>query len=130
MPVEPLSVEPHSVEPVSVGPVSVGPVSVGPVSLEPVAQDSSAAADSQDQVSHFTDYGLEGVWDVTVTIRDPVGNPLQSFRAMNMYIRGGAFEEFGARNPPGTADSIRVCNRIGINHLRCLATLTGFEPVF
>jgi hypothetical protein len=65
------------------------------------AQDSSAAADSQDQISPFTDDGLEGVWDVTVTIRDSAGNPLQSFRAMNMYIRGGVFEEFGARNPPG-----------------------------
>jgi hypothetical protein len=64
------------------------------------AQDSSPAADSQGQVSHFTDYGLEGVWDVTVTIRDSAGNPLQSFRAMNMYIPGGVFEEFGARNPP------------------------------
>ena len=65
------------------------------------AQDSSAPADSQDQASRFTDHALEGVWDVTVTIRDPAGNPLQSFRAMNMYIRGGVFEEFGARNPPG-----------------------------
>jgi hypothetical protein len=64
------------------------------------AQDSSPVAESQDQVSRFTDYGLEGVWDVTVTIRDSAGNPLQSFRAMNMYIRGGVFEEFGARNPP------------------------------
>jgi hypothetical protein len=64
------------------------------------AQDSSAAADSQDQVSPFTDHGLDGVWDVTVTIRDSAGNPLQPFRAMNMYIRGGVFEEFGARNPP------------------------------
>jgi hypothetical protein len=65
------------------------------------AQDSSAPADSQDQASRFTDHALEGVWDVTVTIRDPAGNPLQSFRAMNMYIRGGVFEEFGTRNPPG-----------------------------
>jgi hypothetical protein len=65
------------------------------------AQESSAPADSQDQVTPFTDYGLEGVWDVTVTIRDSAGNPLQSFRAMNMYIHGGVFEEFGARNPPG-----------------------------
>lgn len=64
------------------------------------AQDFSVAADSQNQVSPFTDHGLEGVWDVTVTIRDSAGNPLQSFRAMNMYIRGGVFEEFGARNPP------------------------------
>ena len=46
------------------------------------AQDSSAAADSQDQVSPFTDHGLEGVWDVTVTIRDLAGNPRQSFRAI------------------------------------------------
>ena len=57
------------------------------------AQDSSATADSQGQVSQFSDYGLEGVWDVTVTIRDSARNPLQSFRAMNMYIRGGVFEE-------------------------------------
>ena len=42
------------------------------------AKDFSAAADSQDQVSPFTDHGLEGVWDVTVTIRDSAGNPLQS----------------------------------------------------
>jgi len=69
-------------------------------SLPVRAQVSSAAADSQDQVSPFTDHGLQGVWDVTVTIRDAAGNPLQSFRAMNMYIRGGVFEEFGARNPP------------------------------
>jgi hypothetical protein len=64
------------------------------------AEDSSHAADGQDQVSPFADQGLEGVWDVTVTIRDSAGNPMQSFRAMNMYIRGGVFEEFGTRNPP------------------------------
>jgi hypothetical protein len=66
----------------------------------PVRAQDSSHADTQDQVSPFADHGLEGVWDVTVTIRDSAGNPLQSFRAMNMYIRGGVFEEFGARNPP------------------------------
>jgi hypothetical protein len=48
----------------------------GLASMPVRAQDSSHAADSQDQVSPFADHGLEGVWDVTVTIRDSVGNPL------------------------------------------------------
>jgi hypothetical protein len=65
------------------------------------AQESSVDADSQTQLSAFTDHGLEGVWDVTVTIRDANGNPLlPPFHAMNMYIRGGQFEEFGVRTPP------------------------------
>ncbi len=64
-------------------------------------QESSAAPAGQGQVGLFTDHDLEGVWDLTVTIRDAAGNPLRSFRAMNMYIRGGQFEEFGVGTPPG-----------------------------
>jgi hypothetical protein len=65
------------------------------------APESSIGAEGPDTVSPFTDNGLEGVWDVTVTIRDAAGNPLRSFRAMNMYMAGGQFEEFGVGTPVG-----------------------------
>jgi hypothetical protein len=65
------------------------------------AQEPSAVHAGQGQVSLFADHGLEGVWDVVVTIRDAAGNPVRSFRAMNMYIHGGQFEEFGVGTPPG-----------------------------
>jgi hypothetical protein len=63
--------------------------------------ESSIGADGPSTVSPFTDNSLEGVWDVTVTIRDAAGNPLRSFRAMNMYMLGGQFEEFGVGTPVG-----------------------------
>jgi hypothetical protein len=65
------------------------------------AQESAAVHAGQCQVSPLAAHGLEGVWDVVVTIRDAAGNPVRSFRAMNMYIRGGQFEEFGVGTPPG-----------------------------
>jgi hypothetical protein len=69
------------------------------ISIPVWAQETSATPAGQ--VSESTDNGLKGVWDVVVTIRDAAGNPLRSFRAMNMYIRGGQFEEFGVGTPPG-----------------------------
>src|SRR6266404_758644 len=70
------------------------------ISIPVWAQESSATPAGQ--VRESTDDGLEGVWDVVVTIRDAAGNPLGlPFRAMNMYIRGGQFEEFGVRTPTG-----------------------------
>ena len=63
------------------------------------APESSIGAEGPDTVSRSSDNGLEGVWDVTVTIRDAAGNPLRSFRAMNMYMADGQFEEFGVGTP-------------------------------
>jgi hypothetical protein len=71
------------------------------ISIPVWAEDSSAVPAGQGQLSVSTDNGLEGVWNVVMTIRDAAGNPLRSFRAMNMYIRGGQFEEFGVGTPPG-----------------------------
>ncbi len=69
------------------------------ISIPVWAQESSATPAGQ--VTESND-GLEGVWDVVVTIRDAAGKPLGlPFRAMNMYIRGGQFEEFGVRTPTG-----------------------------
>src|ERR1700728_2118870 len=65
------------------------------------APESSIGAEGPDTVSRSSDNGLEGVWDVTVTIRDAAGNPLRSFRAMNMYMADGQFEEFGVGTPVG-----------------------------
>jgi hypothetical protein len=65
------------------------------------AQESSVDNAGHGRSSLFTDHDLQGVWDVTVTIRDADGNPLRSFRAMNMYMLGGQFEEFGVGTPPG-----------------------------
>jgi hypothetical protein len=48
---------------------------------------------------------------VTVTIRDAAGNPLRSFRAMNMYMAGGQFEEFGVGTPVGQGDLAWVCGK-------------------
>src|ERR1700722_8679113 len=65
------------------------------------APESSIGADGPGTVSPFSDTGLEGLWDVTVTIRDAGENPLRSFRAMNMCMLGGQFEEFGVGTPVG-----------------------------
>jgi hypothetical protein len=51
------------------------------------AQESSGTADSQDQVSPFTDHGLEGVWDVTVTIRD-LAPPARVPRVRGLVLSG------------------------------------------
>jgi hypothetical protein len=54
---------------------------------------------------------------VTVTIRDASGNPLRSFRAMNMYMLGGQFEEFGVGTPPGQrGPGMGVWQREGSGH--------------
>jgi hypothetical protein len=69
------------------------------ISMPVWAQEPSAIRAGLGEARLSTDQGLEGVWNVVVTIRDAAGNPIRSFQAMNMYIDGGEFEEFGVGTP-------------------------------
>src|SRR5436190_14455444 len=53
-----------------------------------LAQASLSAHDEQDR------QGIEGVWDVSVTIRQcDTGTPVVAIHAMNMFIQGGTLTE-------------------------------------
>jgi hypothetical protein len=92
------------------------------------AQESSDNDDGRGGVRSFPDNGLKGVWDVTVIIRDASGNPLRSFRAMNMYMLGGQFEEFGVGTPPGQrGPGMGVWQREGSGHYSAVLEFFRFN---
>jgi hypothetical protein len=92
------------------------------------AQESSDNDDGRGEVRSFPDHGLKGVWDVTVTIRDASGNPLRSFHAMNMYMLGGQFEEFGVGTPPGQrGPGMGVWQREGSGHYSAVLEFFRFN---
>jgi hypothetical protein len=92
------------------------------------AQEPSVDTAGHGRSSLFTDHDLQGVWDVTVTIRDADGNPLRSFRAMNMYMLGGQFEEFGVGTPPGQrGPGMGVWQREGSGHYSAVLEFFRFN---
>jgi hypothetical protein len=73
---------------------------------------------------------LEGVWDVTVVIRDcHTGGAIRTLRARNMFIRGGTLTELGAQ----TSSSLRTPSfgkwrYVGEHHYAAVFRFSRFNP--
>jgi len=73
---------------------------------------------------------IEGVWDVTVVIRDcQTSGVLRSVRARNMFIRGGTLSELGAlTNPVLRGPGLGTWRYVGEDHYTAVFRFTRFNP--
>jgi hypothetical protein len=80
-----------------------GGVRASTVTTGQIAQDQEQQSESREAAARAR--RIEGVWDVTVTLRDcqtgnPLPPPLSPIHARNMFIRGGTLTELNARGNP------------------------------
>jgi hypothetical protein len=73
---------------------------------------------------------IEGVWDVTVVIRDcQTGGALRTVRARNMFIRGGTLSELGAQtNPILRGPGLGTWRYVGEDQYTAVFRFTRFNP--
>ena len=73
---------------------------------------------------------IEGVWDVTVVIRDcQTGGALRTVRARNMFIRGGTLSELGAQtNPMLRGLGLGTWRYVGEDQYTAVFRFTRFNP--
>jgi hypothetical protein len=73
---------------------------------------------------------IEGVWDVTVVIRDcQTGGVMRTVRARNMFIRGGTLSELGAlTNPILRGPGLGTWRYVGGDRYTAVFRFTRFNP--
>ena len=72
---------------------------------------------------------IEGVWDVQVTLRScQTGDPILTFRAMNMFIRGGSLIYTGNTPPTANGPGFGRWQHLGGRHYDSTNRFFRFNP--